>query len=154
MSFGHVTAGGWGYEVVCLNDDHSGCVSLSDNEEMKMELKLNRTRWCHVWGVAWYWKIPKIFIRITQYSLFKPTNAQRISIKLHYNCCNIFRCPRTIFRELIFCVRWSYKLLKHYSWSDVWLTVHRKFSVDKKYQLDVTFCILYFSSNSCSTCFG
>ena len=28
------------------------------------------------------------------------------------------------------------------------------FSVDKKYQLDVTFCILYFSSNSCSTCFG
>ena len=29
-----------------------------------------------------------------------------------------------------------------------------KFSVDKKNQLDVTFCILYFSSNSCSTCFG
>ena len=27
-------------------------------------------------------------------------------------------------------------------------------SVDKKNQLDVTFCILYFSSNSCSTCFG
>ena len=27
-------------------------------------------------------------------------------------------------------------------------------SVDKKKQLDVTFCILYFSSNSCSTCFG
>ena len=26
--------------------------------------------------------------------------------------------------------------------------------VDKKYQLDATFCILYFSSNSCSTCFG
>ena len=25
---------------------------------------------------------------------------------------------------------------------------------DKKNQLDVTFCILYFSSNSCSTCFG
>jgi len=25
--------------------------------------------------------------------------------------------------------------------------------VDKKNQLDVTFCILYFSSNSCSTCF-
>ena len=30
----------------------------------------------------------------------------------------------------------------------------QKFSVDKKNQLDVTFCILYFSSNSCSTCFG
>ena len=28
------------------------------------------------------------------------------------------------------------------------------FSVDKKNQLDVTFSILYFSSNSCSTCFG
>ena len=28
------------------------------------------------------------------------------------------------------------------------------FSVDKKNQLDVTFCIIYFSSNSCSTCFG
>jgi len=27
-------------------------------------------------------------------------------------------------------------------------------SVDKKNQLDVTFCILYFSSNICSTCFG
>jgi len=27
-------------------------------------------------------------------------------------------------------------------------------SVDKKNQLDVTFCILYFSYNSCSTCFG
>ena len=27
-------------------------------------------------------------------------------------------------------------------------------SVDKKNQLDVTFCILYYSSNSCSTCFG
>ena len=26
--------------------------------------------------------------------------------------------------------------------------------VDKKNQLDVTFCILYFSSNSCSTCFA
>jgi len=28
------------------------------------------------------------------------------------------------------------------------------FIVDKKNHLDVTFCILYFSSNSCSTCFG
>ena len=28
------------------------------------------------------------------------------------------------------------------------------YSVDEKNQLDVTFCILYFSSNSCSTCFG
>ena len=29
-----------------------------------------------------------------------------------------------------------------------------RFIVDEKNQLDVTFCILYFSSNSCSTCFG
>ena len=29
-----------------------------------------------------------------------------------------------------------------------------RFSVDKKNQLDVTFYIIYFSSNSCSTCFG
>ena len=32
-------------------------------------------------------------------------------------------------------------------------TVTRKV-MDKKNQLDVTFCILYFSSNSYSTCFG
>ena len=31
---------------------------------------------------------------------------------------------------------------------------HFLVSVDKKNQLDVTFCIFYFSSNSCSTCFG
>jgi hypothetical protein len=30
----------------------------------------------------------------------------------------------------------------------------RQVNVDKKNQLDDTFCILYFSSNSCSTCFG
>ena len=30
----------------------------------------------------------------------------------------------------------------------------RDYNVNKKNQLDVTFCILYFSSNSCSTCFG
>ena len=29
-----------------------------------------------------------------------------------------------------------------------------RFYVDKKNQLDVIFCILYFSYNSCSTCFG
>ena len=34
------------------------------------------------------------------------------------------------------------------------VTVIIYISVDKKSQLDVTFCILYFSSNSCSTCFG
>ena len=32
--------------------------------------------------------------------------------------------------------------------------LHNRYNVDKKNQLDVTFCILYFSSNSCSTCFG
>ena len=33
-------------------------------------------------------------------------------------------------------------------------TQHSSYRVDKKNQLDVKFCILYFSSNSCSTCFG
>ena len=35
-----------------------------------------------------------------------------------------------------------------------WVLIHILFTVGKKNQLDVTFCILYFSSNSCSTCFG
>ena len=34
------------------------------------------------------------------------------------------------------------------------LKMSLKVSVGKKNQLDVTFCILYFSSNNCSTCFG
>ena len=34
------------------------------------------------------------------------------------------------------------------------LQKHLQNSVDKKNELDVTCCILYFSSNSCSTCFG
>jgi len=33
-------------------------------------------------------------------------------------------------------------------------TSNRHIRLDKKNQLDVTFCILYFSPNSCSTCFG
>jgi hypothetical protein len=38
----------------------------------------------------------------------------------------------------------------------LWITYVQltSLSVDKKNRLDVTFCILYFSSNSCSTCFG
>ena len=36
----------------------------------------------------------------------------------------------------------------------VGFTDQKYVSVDKKNQLDVTFCVLYFSSNSCSTCFG
>ena len=37
--------------------------------------------------------------------------------------------------------------------SDHRSTIQTIHSVDKKNQLDVTFRILYFSSNSCSTCF-
>ena len=67
----------------------------------------------------------------------------------------------------------SCKPLVHYCWGrrllvgqlcDMWNRIrwcvgvlvlrYLCFSVDKKNQLDVTFCILYFSSNSCSTCFG
>jgi len=32
-------------------------------------------------------------------------------------------------------------------------TLDTKIDVDKKNQIDVTFCILYFFFNSCSTCF-
>ena len=34
------------------------------------------------------------------------------------------------------------------------MTEEIKIECDKKNQLDVTFCILYFSSNGYSTCFG
>jgi len=34
------------------------------------------------------------------------------------------------------------------------VTLKSRKSMDKKNQLDVTFCIVYFSSNRCSTCFG
>jgi hypothetical protein len=64
VSCGHVT-GGWGgvgYEVVCLNDGHSGSFSLSNNEEKKIGLKLIWWRWCHIWGGALYTKILKICI--------------------------------------------------------------------------------------------
>jgi len=37
---------------------------------------------------------------------------------------------------------------------DVKERLNRDKNVDKKNQLDVIFCILYFSSNSCATCFG
>ena len=44
-----------------------------------------------------------------------------------------------------------------FSYTNIWTNKYCKLyqiSVDKKYQLDVTFCIIYFSSNSCWTCFG
>ena len=51
-----------------------------------------------------------------------------------------------------FCYQFSYKILGTYKCG---LSVEEVcFCVDKKKQLDVTFCVLYFSSNSCSTCFG
>jgi len=49
--------------------------------------------------------------------------------------------------ELIYCCAVA---VNHVAYTCVDL----KSGVDKKNQLDVTFCILYFSSNSCSTCFG
>ena len=39
-------------------------------------------------------------------------------------------------------------------WEWVKVIVTAGVLMGKKHQLDVTFCILYFSSNSCSTCFG
>ena len=53
--------------------------------------------------------------------------------------------------------RWR-KEIRALSWSHIPVALPMEtsndISVDKKNQLDVTFCILYFSSNSCSTCFG
>ena len=40
------------------------------------------------------------------------------------------------------------------SWTEQIKRSKKMFSVDKKNQLDVTFCIFYFSYKSCSTCFG
>ena len=48
----------------------------------------------------------------------------------------------------------SRELLKEHSGPWALSYEQRIFSVDKENQLDVTFCILYFFSNSCSTCFG
>ena len=63
-------------------------------------------------------------------------------------------CPRNDNGSLIIFEPPEYR-----SDSCIWLAAWYKwslilFSVDKKNQIDVTFCILYFSSNSCSTCFG
>jgi len=33
--------------------------------------------------------------------IITPTNAPITGIKLYYYCSNMFRCPRTIFRDLI-----------------------------------------------------
>ena len=51
------------------------------------------------------------------------------------------------------------RLSRSQSFSSVGTSTNRStnpehYSVDKKNQLDVTFCILYFSSNRCSICFG
>ena len=44
--------------------------------------------------------------------------------------------------------------LMQWGGSRSFVLIYVGFRVDKKNQLDVTFCILYFFSNSCSTCFG
>ena len=59
------------------------------------------------------------------------------------------------------CVLWKVCLLRCFIYVHKFIAVlpirglrQSLTSVDKKNQLDVTFCILYFSSNSCSTRFG
>jgi len=63
------------------------------------------------------------------------------------------------------CDKWGFVAVKRIPYSRMWhhelwniFTISSELTtvsiVDKKNQLDVTFCILYFSSNSCSTCFG
>ena len=51
----------------------------------------------------------------------------------------------------VFCLLFC---LNHKADTRNWAGGTPAFSVNKKKQLDVTFCILYFSSNCCSTCFG
>jgi len=47
-----------------------------------------------------------------------------------------------------------FRVIETYTAARIWKCTVNGRCVDKKNQLDVTFCILYFSSNSCSTCFG
>jgi len=54
-----------------------------------------------------YFPIQHWLVFITETKLIfiiTPTYAHTINTKLYCNCSNMFRCPRTIFRELIRCV--------------------------------------------------
>ena len=87
----------------------------------------------------------------------------------------IYKIIMLLLLLFVFIVQFRMQILQvlvciiHYLLSSVWFPLivfllqdqevsdyywHSSRSVDKKNQLDVTFCILYFSSNSCSTCFG
>jgi hypothetical protein len=63
-------------------------------------------------------------------------NAVPVRITLHED--HKFLCKRK--RSMLVAENWSNK--------------YRAYGVDKNIQVDVTFCILYFSSNNCSKCFG
>ena len=63
--------------------------------------------------------------------------------EIAYLCCDLICIP---WHE---CTTATFPQNCHSYWQPYYVS-----SVDKKNQLDVTFCVLYFSSNSCSTCFG
>ena len=60
-------------------------------------------------------------------------------------------CPFNLLHTNRGAIMWRNMLLEG---RFTFLEKNQTLSVDKKNQLGVTFCILYFSSNSCSTCFA
>ena len=83
-------------------------------------------------------------------------DARYTSQKAAFNKTTFFakRLDLSFTKKLMNCCIWN---IAFYG-AEIWTLgkAYQKYlkSVDKKNQLDVTFCILYFSSNSCSTCFG
>ena len=77
-------------------------------------------------------------------------NTQCVSICSTYFVWNISHSRKNRARYDQNCKLVKYPLFL----SNINETWNFQIDVDKKNQLDVTFCLLYFSSNSCSTCFG
>ena len=77
----------------------------------------------------------------------------RITVPIPYSLSIVLLGPLKSYlkKEAAACniTRYSKASRMAFAWSKV-----ASVGVDKKNELDVTFCILYFSSNSCATCFG
>jgi len=87
-------------------------------------------------------------LRHAHFFILLPISQVRIKSFLFWGAINVLSAQFFDGREGICLIRFLFMS---------WLVAHSKHnscSVDKKNQLDVTFCILYLSSNSCSTCFG
>jgi len=66
----------------------------------------------------------------------------------HFIHMKLWRKNRELFSNSVY-ITGNYRLIKDYV-----SILNDSKDADKKNQLDVTCCIFYFSSNSCSTCFG